>query len=127
MRTWYNGYIFGGTIVYNPWSIVNYINDGVIQPYWINTSDNQLIKNLLLKSGSKFKEGFELLLQDKTLEEIIDEDMVFGDLKNNNEAIWSLLLISGYLKAISSTINQQGQTVIYRKLCASIISNDKCI
>ena len=111
VRTWYNGYVFGGTIVYNPWSIVNYINDGVLKPYWVNTSDNQLIRDLLIKSDPKFKEGFELLLQDKTIEEIIDENMMFGDLKNNNEAIWSLLLMSGYLQAIASTINQQGQTI----------------
>lgn len=113
IRKWYNGYIFGNTTVYNPWSIVNCLRDGgMLRPYWVNTSDNILIKNLLIKSNVEFKEQFELLLQDKTIAKVIDENMVFGDLRNNGDtAAWSLLLMSGYLKVFSSTINERGNTV----------------
>jgi hypothetical protein len=106
VKKWYNGYVFGGTVVYNPWSIVNYINDRLLQPYWVNTSDNQLIKNLLVRSNTEFKEQFNLLLQDKIIEKIIDENMVFGDLKKNSHAAWSLLVMSGYLKVVKTTLTE---------------------
>lgn len=107
VKRWYNGYIFGGTVVYNPWSIASYLNKkGVLQPYWVNTSDNQLIKNILVKSTLEFKEQFNLLLQDKSIEKIIDENMVFWDLKNNSQAAWSLLVMSGYLKVIKGTLTE---------------------
>jgi len=111
IKKWYNGYVFGGTVVYNPWSIVNYINDRLLKPYWINTSDNQLIKDLLVESSTEFKEQFKLLLQDEAIEKVIDENMVFGDLKNNSQAAWSLLLMSGYLKIVSAVINEKGKTI----------------
>jgi hypothetical protein len=105
IRKWYNGYVFGGTTVYNPWSIANYLNKkGVLQPYWVNTSDNLLIQILITKANPEAKEQFELLLQDKTITKIIDENMVFGDLQNNNQAAWSLLVMSGYLKVVISTL-----------------------
>lgn len=75
-----------------------------MKAYWTNTSDNQLIKDILIKSGSEFKRQFELLLQDKPIEKSIDENIVFGDLKNNAQAAWSLLAISGYLKIAKSTL-----------------------
>ncbi len=105
VKKWYNGYVFGNATVYNPWSIVNYINDQIFKAYWVNTSDNQLIKQQLIKSSSEFKEQFKLLLEDKTLEKIVDEHTVFGDLKNTSRSVWSLLLMSGYLKSVSVTID----------------------
>jgi hypothetical protein len=100
IKEWYNGYQFGNTIVYNPWSIVNCLEDKQIQPYWVNTSDNQLIKELLLESSEEFKADFEILLQDKSIEKLINENMVFGDLHKNETAVWSLLLMAGYLKVV---------------------------
>jgi hypothetical protein len=112
VKRWYNGYVFGGTTVYNPWSIANYFgNSGSLQPYWVNTSDNHLIKNILVRSSIEFKKQFELLLQDKAIVKIIDENMVFGDLRNNSQAAWSLLMMSGYLKAVSATFNERGNLI----------------
>ena len=105
VKKWYNGYVFGNATVYNPWSIVNYINNQIFKAYWVNTSGNHLIKQQLIKSSSEFKEQFKLLLEDKTLEKVIDENMVFDDLKNTSRAAWSLLLMSGYLKSVSVTID----------------------
>ncbi len=99
IKHWYNGYQIGDTILYNPWSIVNCIqDDGVLKPFWVNTSDNELIKDLLLKSSINFKEKFEILLQGIPAEQLVDENFVFSDLqKNRDSAIWSLLLMAGYL------------------------------
>lgn len=110
IRSWYNGYQIGDSTVYNPWSIVNCVHDqGVLKPYWVNTSDNALIKQLLIKSTTEFKEQLELLLDDKPVEKIIDENFVYGDLITNHKSgAWSLLFMTGYLKAISSTETEQG-------------------
>lgn len=112
IKKWYNGYVFGGITVYNPWSIANCLKDkGILRPYWVNTSDNHLIKTLVTQSSPEFKAQFELLLQDKPISKMIDENMVFGDLSNNTQAAWSLLMMSGYLKAASSTLNERGEIV----------------
>jgi len=109
IKDWYNGYQVGDTVLYNPWSIANCIQEkGKLIPYWVNTSDNQLIRNLLVRSGTQFKEQFELLLQDKPVEQLIDENTVFGDLTMNESAAWSLLLMAGYLKVISQKQTDDG-------------------
>lgn len=105
IRKWYNGYIFGHTTVYNPWSIVNCIYyDGVLKPYWGNTSDNALIQTLVVKSTPEFKQQIGLLLQDRVITKNIDDNMVFGDLHGDPQAAWSLLLMSGYLKVVKTTL-----------------------
>ncbi len=103
IRDWYNGYQVGKWTVYNPWAIVNCIHDqGELASPWTNTSDNQIIKNLLTHSSESFRTQFEDLLAGKTLEKLIDENVVFGDLTKNESAAWSLLLMAGYLKVTSS-------------------------
>ncbi|MBS0185019.1 MAG: AAA family ATPase [Proteobacteria bacterium] len=85
VKDWYNGYHMADVTVYNPWSIINFIQeDGVLQPYWVNTSDNELIKSLLTGASFSFKDDFEALLQGKSIEEFIDENVVFSDLKRND-------------------------------------------
>jgi hypothetical protein len=112
IKKWYNGYVFGGTTVYNPWSIAYCLgNGGILKPYWANTSDNQVIKDMLAKSSTDFKKQLEVLLQDKAIEKLVDEDMVFGDLKNNHQAAWSLLIMSGYLKVASCKLLETGDTI----------------
>lgn len=110
IKDWYNGYQIGDHVLYNPWSIINCLQDkGVLSPYWVNTSDNALIKTLLLKSSEGFKERFELLLEGDSIERLIDENFVYPDLvKNNETAVWSLLLMTGYLKIDSCQKTDQG-------------------
>jgi len=99
VRDWYNGYCMGDTTVYNPWSIINFIKfDGSLKPYWVNTSDNQLIRDLLIRSSDRFKAQFEQLLLGKSVERLIDEQMVFAELRTNETRAWTLLLMAGYLK-----------------------------
>jgi hypothetical protein len=101
VRDWYNGYRMGQTTVYNPWSIANFVNHRCFKPYWINTSDNQLIRDLLTKSTDNFRLQTEELLKGNSIQQTIDDKMVYGDLLYRNEmAAWSLLLFAGYLKVI---------------------------
>jgi pyruvoyl-dependent arginine decarboxylase (PvlArgDC) len=76
------------------------MENGLLKPYWVNTSDNRVIKNTMIKSTATFKTDFESLLQGKSVQRLIDENMVFGDLDTDESAIWSLLLFSGYLKPV---------------------------
>lgn len=109
IKEWYNGYKIGDTVIYNPWSIVNCIQEqGILKPYWVNTSDNVLVKNLLIQSSTKFKHEFELLLEGKVVEQFVDENFVFTELKDNEAAVWSLLLMTGYLKVVASQETLQG-------------------
>ena len=100
IKAWYNGYHIGDSQIYNPWSIASCIDEKVsLKPYWINTSDNELIKKLLAESNATFKERFEAVLQNRSIEVFINENLTFSDLSQNEEAVWSLLLFSGYLTA----------------------------
>ncbi|MBS0350699.1 MAG: AAA family ATPase [Proteobacteria bacterium] len=109
IRDWYNGYQMGNWTVYNPWSIVNCIHEqGELALHWINTSDNQIIKNLLTHSSESFRTQFEDLLAGKTLEKLIDENVVFGDLTRDESAAWSLLLMAGYLKVTGKRQTERG-------------------
>ena len=108
-KEWYNGYIFGGTTIYNPWSIIKFIkSEGEIGPYWIHTSGNELIKELLIKSDWQTKEKISQLIKGHNIKETIDEHIVFKDLEKNQGSIWSLFLMTGYLKAITVNMNPYG-------------------
>ncbi|MGI9214203.1 MAG: AAA family ATPase, partial [Gammaproteobacteria bacterium] len=102
-KEWYNGYNFGGMLIYNPWSIINFIKDEGkrLKSYWINTSGNELVKNIIIKSSFNVQEKIADLIAGKTIKEYIDENIVFTDLEQSNDAIWGLLLMAGYLKYVS--------------------------
>ncbi|MEG2016974.1 MAG: AAA family ATPase [Clostridium sp.] len=102
VKSWYNGYKFGDETIYNPWSVLNFINnkeDG-LRPYWANTSGNEIIKELLLEGGANLKGELELLLDGKEITKAINENIVMNEIKDTTENIWSFLLFSGYLKVV---------------------------
>lgn len=110
MKTWYNGYRFGEATIYNCWSIINCLYEqGACRPYWVNTSDNNVLKQLMAKADYRFKQQMERLLQDHVIEQLIDPNIVFGDLHKSAMALWSLLLFSGYLTAEQTKYNEEGQ------------------
>jgi len=120
IRDWYNGYQFGDTTIYNPWSMVHCLQqeDRRFMPHWIGTSGNELVKDLMVKSNTEFKRHFESLLQGLPVQRLIDENMVFADLNKNHEiAVWTLLLMSGYLKVTKRENVDQGM------LCMVAIPN----
>jgi len=109
VKKWYNGYIFGKNTIYNPWSIINFIDEpeeGLI-PHWINTSGNDLIKKLIIMGDSDIKNDIEKLIRGESIKKSIDENIVFEDLDRNNNAIWGFLLFTGYLKAISNQFSNK--------------------
>ncbi len=98
VRTWYNGYTSGPVNVYNPWSIVNLAdNKGKLQPYWINTSNNDIIKNLITEGDSGIEEDIEALIKRKPITKEICENIVYADIKKNTKVLWNFLFFSGYL------------------------------
>ena len=101
-KKWYNGYIFGNTVIYNPWSVLCYLDDrdSGFMPYWVNTSENKIIKTILSKGSEALKKSFEELLRGNTIEAIIDENIVMADIELNEDNIWSFLLMAGYLKVV---------------------------
>lgn len=108
-KEWYNGYNFGGTTVYNPWSIIEFIKEeGKVSPYWIHTSGNDLIRDLVIKSAPETQDKIGQLIAGQVIKEIIDEHIIFQDLEQNTAAIWSLFLMTGYLKAITVHTNAYG-------------------
>jgi hypothetical protein len=102
IKEWYNGYIFGqDTIIYNPWSIIKYMGmpeDG-LKPYWVNTSSNQLIKEVLQLDMVEGKEVVEKLLKGEEVKKVVEENIVYQRIKTNPNVAWSFLLHAGYLKA----------------------------
>lgn len=101
VRAWYDGFVFGQhRDIYNPWSILNFLDTGKIGTYWANTSSNSLIGKLLKEGSSSIKTNFEQLLKGKSIQYPIDEQIVYEQLTFNEDAIWSLLLASGYLKVL---------------------------
>lgn len=116
LRSWYNGYNFGGKTIYNPWSVVNYLSDGYLQPYWINTSSNNLIieqieKNMLVDES--FRLSVEELLSGKTVKKRLDDASALRELAYDPDSIWTLFLFSGYLKAENKWYNEKTEEYFY--------------
>lgn len=102
VKRWYDGFIFGEQRdIYNPWSILNFLNTGKVDTYWANTSSNSLVGKLVREGDRRIKEKFERLLRGETIRTSVDEQIVYNQLNGSEEAVWSLLLASGYLKVLS--------------------------
>ncbi len=106
VKKWYDGFAFGTrTDIYNPWSILNYLESRKFATYWANTSSNSLVEKLIREGSANVKMIMEDLLAGKSLHTQIDEQIVFAQLDYSEYAIWSLLLASGYLKVIKYEMN----------------------
>ena len=118
ITNWYNGYKFGDNTIYNPWSILNCMkNKGALQAYWVNTSSNLLAKQQIENGTANVKNKLRLLMQGEVIKEPITEHFVFEDLDKGQIAIWSLLVLTGYLKVVSQ--KPAGQ----RHICELAIPN----
>ena len=103
VKIWYDGFRFGSkNDIYNPWSIINYLDKKKIALYWAESSSNGLINSLIQKGSSNIKMMVEKLINGSTINVVIDEQIVFSELDYSEDAVWSLMLASGYLKVISS-------------------------
>ena len=103
VKSWYDGFTFGDSMdIYNPWSIINYLKYKKFTTYWADSSSNGLINNLIQKGSPYIKTMLETLIRGEKINVIIDEQIVFSELDYSEDAVWSLMLASGYLKVISS-------------------------
>lgn len=100
VKEWYDGFTFGGkSDIYNPWSVINFLDDKKVGLYWANTSSNGLVGKLVQEGDAEVKKTFEHLIQGGSIRMEIDEQIIYNQLSVRKNAIWSLLLASGYLKA----------------------------
>ena len=107
VKNWYNGYLFGDQTVYNPWSVLSFINKGgVLAPYWVNTGSDVLLRHLLADGPSQIRKGVESLIQGEPVRSVINDKLAFPDLLAKPSNIWSFMLFSGYLKASAPALNQ---------------------
>ncbi len=110
VKQWYDGFTFGEhRDIYNPWSITNYLDERRLYPYWASTSSNGLVSRLIRTASADVKEKMEDLLRGQVITVNFDEQIVYNQLDDNEEAIWSLLLASGYLKV--QNIDYRGITL----------------
>ena len=101
VKRWYDGFTFGSTTdIYNPWSILNFLDTGKIGIYWANTSSNGLVNKLVREGDAGIKNAFENLLKGKSIHCPVDEQIVYNQLDSDSDAVFSLLLASGYLKVL---------------------------
>ena len=103
MKEWYDGYLFGDTEVYNPWSVVKFLYDlgadadAFPRPYWINTSSNEIIKNMIARADRETKGQIETLLDGKSMDIQVHEEITYEDINKNGENLWNFLYFTGYL------------------------------
>ena len=115
VRQWYDGYQFGSTEVYNPWSVINYVDscrtnkDAFARPYWSNTSSNSIVRTLVEKADMSAKQEIEALIEGKTITKPIHEDITYEDMDSTQDNLWNFLFFTGYLKKIRE--RQEGETI----------------
>ncbi|MBD5486290.1 MAG: AAA family ATPase [Lachnospiraceae bacterium] len=106
VKDWYDGFVFGGKKdIYNPWSIINFLDKKEVGTYWANSSSNRLVVKLIREGSPEIKMSMENLLKGETFRTTFDEQIVFNQLDQGDDAVWSLLLASGYLRAIHYEFN----------------------
>ena len=114
VKKWYDGFTFGNCRdIYNPWSIINYLKTGRLSTYWANTSSNGLVDKLIREGSVDIKISMENLLKGEHLYKEVDEQIIFDQLDADENAIWSLFLASGYLKAESYELNEDTGADLY--------------
>lgn len=115
LKEWYNGYLFGSTEVYNPWSVINYVNEAKVsensfpKPYWSNTSSNSIVRELVDNADQMARQEIEDLIEGKTIEKPIHEDITYEDIHKTQDNLWNFLFFTGYLKKVSERFD--GDTI----------------
>ena len=114
LEDWYNGYLFGNTTVYNPWSAIHMIDDWRAKmnktptTYWANTSSNDIVHKLIFRATEDMKTELETLIAGGTISKPIHEDITYDEIENNAENLWNFLFFTGYLKKVNETVDDDG-------------------
>ena len=115
IKEWYDGYLFGDTEVYNPWSVANYVKaltaaaDEMPAPYWANTSSNSIVRSLVERADVSVKEELEVLLSDGQIEKPIHEEITYDSVYDSEDNLWNFLFFTGYLKQVSRKMEHEIQ------------------
>ncbi len=124
VKTWYDGFTFGSvTDIYNPWSVTNYLDKGKLDTYWANSSANGLVGTLLRTGRPEIKSLFETLLKGGEISVPVDEQIIYNQLDTNPEAVWSLLLATGYLKVIHAMTEKEAFEQDGKRLFTMTLTN----
>ena len=112
IKTWYDGYKFGETEIYNPWSVINYVyNNGAAKPYWVQTSQNSAIQELLQELNEETCASLSRLLSGAEVEAVVETNIIYPKLKDQQANIFGFLLMTGYLKSVKTVYTDRGQMV----------------
>ena len=117
VKQWYDGYLFNRIEIYNPWSILKYVNDRkdhvteFALPYWSNTSSNSIIREMVGEADEEAKEDLETLINGGTIEKRVHEDITYGDIHQSQDNLWNFLFFTGYLKKISERKDAAGENL----------------
>jgi hypothetical protein len=109
VREWYDGYLFGNTEVYNPWSLLHYVSQLVNttntlpEPYWANTSSNSIVRDLIYHADGEAKGDLEILMSGGSIHKPVHEDITYGDIHKTQDNLWNFLFFTGYLKKVSES------------------------
>ena len=115
IKEWYNGYIFGQTNVYNPWSVIKFIYDLLANinvfpsSYWANTSSNSIVRSLIEKADTATKKEIELLIEGKTIEKPVHEDITYDEVYDTIDNLWNFMFFTGYFKKVNERISETNQ------------------
>ena len=118
-KEWYDGYLFGETEIYNPWSIIKYVSSIAInhmkfpEAYWANTSSNQIIKDMIWHANDEMKQELDILIKGGTIEKQIHEDITYDDIHESEDNLWNFLFFTGYMKKVSERRDEQNEEKIY--------------
>ena len=118
IKEWYNGYIFGGSNVYNPWSVMQYVDDlkaninKLPSSYWANTSSNSIVKSLIEKADDETKREIELLIEGRTIEKPVHEDITYDEVYDSMDNIYNFLFFTGYLKKVGERMDEDDNRFI---------------
>ena len=117
LKKWYDGYCFGKTEIYNPWSILNYLYMGkndpdyLPRPYWSNTSSNSIVREMVAEADDEAKEDLETLMNGGTIEKRVHEDITYGDIHQTQDNLWNFLFFTGYLKKVGERKDAAGENL----------------
>ncbi|WP_252244440.1 MULTISPECIES: AAA family ATPase [unclassified Clostridium] len=122
IKEWYNGYIFGSTNVYNPWSVVKYVYDllpninAFPTSYWANTSSNSIVRSLIERADSVTKREIESLIEGKTIEKKVHEDITYNEMYDGMDNLWNFMFFTGYFKKVSERMDEEDNHYITLKI-----------
>ena len=115
VRRWYNGYNFGGQTIYNPWSVLSFINESPHRagPYWIGSSANKLVKQLVVEQGESIRDQVSALISGQSVQSPLNEHIALDEVGHSAEHIWNFLTFTGYLKPVGETWDELHHTITY--------------